>query len=187
MPNAFLPGLLPSKNRGSDSTCDRKSGHVRCPRFFQYPGALVHGCAGRKNVIDQENRSAVHAGRPAQCKCTAHVIYPFPARQLELRPGRSCSYQVTIVQRYAECLRKPVCKEECLIETPLFQAGLVQGYGHDQIKAVRNVNIFRCPSCQRLPECSAGTVLELMNSFPERTFEISDGKSSVVSGGNLPA
>ena len=81
----------------------------------------------------------------------------------------------------------PPRKEERLVEPAMSQSLAVKGHGHDEIYRRKEMNVSRHPPRQGFSERKARPVLELVNGFPERPLEMSDGQRLIILRGPLPA
>ena len=122
---------------------NRQCIHAACAGPQQYPGALIEGCPGGIDIIDQKYPRIGHACTFFRVNAKRVSNIPFPVRfsQQHLRPGFADPFQNVPLD-----IRKNIpgpghlkqgfpffYQQIRLVESPLSQTGRVQGDRHDHI------------------------------------------------------
>ena len=75
----------------------REDSHLGRPAFTKDPGAFVHGRAGGKDIIDQEDLFIFYFFRSVHLESVSDISAPFSAAETRLGLGPQMSFQYTRV------------------------------------------------------------------------------------------
>jgi hypothetical protein len=139
--------------------------------LLEYSGTFVHRGAGCKYIVDKQDRFAGHLFRTDQPKGTGHILFPFVAGKLNLRPCGPKPDQVIVTEWQDKMFCQGGGKQNRLIKTPLAQAGTMKRYRNNKVNGSYWKQMGSHPVCDWLSQRPAGTVLELMDGFPEWAFK----------------
>jgi hypothetical protein len=90
----------------------RQDSNGRGAGFLQHLSALVHGSAGREDIVDQQDPLFLDLCGTDQTESTFHVFRTFRAREFHLRLRASEPHGVIVEQRYRETLADAVGQDQ---------------------------------------------------------------------------
>ena len=174
---------------GNELDCPRKrkGGDPGSAGVLEHPGALVHRCARREYIIDEQNVPVLQFTRPPERKSARDVFYPFRSCQFYLRPRWPHSFEIIERERQGKGPAQLMGKNKGLIESPLPEPRNMERHRYDTVDVRNRSDVYRHPCGQRFAQRSAGPVLELVDRLAERPLKIADRQSLIEDRRRLPA
>ena len=144
--------------------------------------ALIHGGAGREDVVDQEDLFAGDNIGAKHGKRVTEVLESFFSWEGGLRRGGIRPGQIGAGHRNAEMTADPVGQQQRLIELPFTQAFDVEGNGDDQFDACKRWKPVDDKAGERLGQRDFPAILKQTNGVLERRQVGIEGPSPGIGG-----
>jgi len=155
--------------------------------FLQYLSALVHGRAGREDIVDQQDPLVLDLCGADQTESTFHVRPTFGARELHLRPRAAEPHEIIVEQRYRETLADAVGQDQGLVESAVSEPFSMERHRHSQVQMHGHPHLLRHPRSEGLSQGPDRSVFVHMDRFSERALEQTRRERLVKMGRARPA